>query len=130
MLCRHLLAARTNAGTATFEPLAERWLKQYLLHVGVKPTIDGDHIEVEDDSCGHSKQHQVMVSTLPPSSKVSRTLTRNEKYRKMLSLSQKIAVVTSECGMPEVRRMYSTVESLLSYWERNVPVILIPACFR
>ena len=66
MLCRHLLAARTNAGTATFEPLAERWLEQYLLHVGVKPTIDGDHIEVEDDSFGHSKQHQVMVSTLLP----------------------------------------------------------------
>ena len=47
-----MLAARTNAGTATFEPflVAERWLKQYQLHIGVKPTTDGDRIEVEDDS--------------------------------------------------------------------------------
>ena len=28
--------------------------------------------------------------------------------------------------MPELRHMYSTVESVLSYWERNVPVILTP----
>ena len=67
-----------------------------------------------------------MVLTLPPSSKVSRTHTRNEKYCKMLSLSQKLVVVASECGMPEFRRMYSTVKSLLSYWERNVSVILTP----
>ena len=73
MPCRHLVAARTNAGTAMFEPflVAERWLKQYQLHVGVNPTTDGDCIEVEDDSFGHSKQHKVMVSILLPSSKVS-----------------------------------------------------------
>ena len=127
MPCRHLLAARTHNGTTTFEPflVAERWLKQYQLHVGVKPATDSDH-ELVADSGSHFEQHEVVVSTLPPSSKVSGTLAKNQKYRKMLFLSQRIAVVASECGMPEFRRMYSTVESLLNYWERNIPVTLTP----
>ena len=45
MPCRHMLAARTHNGTTTFEPFlgAERWLKQYQLHVGVKSATDSNH---------------------------------------------------------------------------------------
>ena len=128
--CRHLLAARVYTGTAAFETslVAARWLKQYQLHVGAKSTATCSTAgELPIDSDCQFQQHEVVVSTLPPPSKMSGTLAKNQKYRKMLSLSQKLAVAASECGMPEFRRMHSTVESLLSYWERNIPVVLTPA---
>lgn len=112
MPCRHLLAARTHNGTTTFETfvVSERWLKQYQLHAGVKPATDSDHKLVADNG-SHFEQDKVVVSTLTPSSKFLELLPRIRNTAKMLFLSQRIAVVASECGMPEFRRMYSTVES-------------------
>ena len=52
-----------------FEPIlvVERWFKQYQVHVGVKPTIDSECIEVEDVSVSQSKQCRAMVLTFPSS---------------------------------------------------------------
>ena len=35
-------------------------------------------------------------------------------------------MVASECGMPDFRRKYSTIESLLLHWENNVEVCVVP----
>lgn len=116
--CRHLLAARIyTPETSVFESglVAERWRKSYQLHAGVMP-----HDEDQDGSIIH---HDVVVSTLPSSS-VSGTLSKNQKYQKMLSLSKKIAIAASQCGMPQFRTMYSTVESMVNYIERNIPFVL------
>ena len=37
-----------------------------------------------------------------------------------------LAMVASECGMPEFRRKCSTIESLLQHWENNVEVCVVP----
>ena len=41
------------------------------------------------------------------------TLIQAQKYKKMLSLCQKVAVEASMVGMPQCQEMYSTVEVLL-----------------
>lgn len=34
--------------------------------------------------------------------------------------------MASQCGMPEFREKYATVESLVHLWEENVPFALVP----
>ena len=51
------------------------------------------------------------------------TLSRNQKYKKVIGIRQKLAMVASECGMPEFRRKYSAIESLLLHWEKSVDVV-------
>ena len=54
------------------------------------------------------------------------SLSRNQKYKKVVGIGQKLAMVASECGMPEFRRKCSTIESLLQHWENNVEVCVVP----
>ena len=53
-------------------------------------------------------------------------LARNQKYNKMLSLCQKLAVVTSQCGMADFREKYANIEKLVKYWESSTPVVITP----
>ena len=34
--------------------------------------------------------------------------------------------MASQCGMPEFREKYATIESLVHLWEDNVPFTLVP----
>ena len=45
------------------------------------------------------------------------TLSKNQKYRKALGIGQKLAALTSECGMNEFKRKTLVLENLLNYWE-------------
>ena len=45
----------------------------------------------------------------------------------MLTLTQRLAVVGSECGMKEFKKKYAEVEELLHCWEENIPVIVTPS---
>ena len=44
----------------------------------------------------------------------------------MLSLTNRLAIMASQCGMPEFREKYATIESLVHLWEENVPFTLVP----
>ena len=54
------------------------------------------------------------------------TLSKNQKYRKALGIGQKLAALSSECGMAEFRRKFVLLESLQSNWERNCDVEIVP----
>ena len=97
--------------------VAKRWLKEYQVHVG----------EFDDNSTIQQpdiyQPSEVEISTVQPASILNNTLSKNQKYRKMLSLSQKLAVLASNTGMPEFRQKYSDIEKLISYWENNVYIM-------
>ena len=57
---------------------------------------------------------------------LSKTLACNQKYNKMLSLCQTLAVVASQCGMADFREKYANIEKLVKYWESSTPVVIMP----
>ena len=54
------------------------------------------------------------------------TLSKNQKYKKALGLGQKLAALTSECGMSEFKRKILVMENLFNYWESNCDVEIVP----
>ena len=54
------------------------------------------------------------------------TLSQNQKYKKALEVGQKIAGVASQVGMPNLKEMFSVLQQLLSYWENNESIVVIP----
>ena len=69
---------------------------------------------------------EVEISTVVSNATLSKTLARNQKYNKMLSLCQKLAVVASQCGMADFREKYVNIEKLFKYWESSTPVVITP----
>ena len=56
---------------------------------------------------------------------VQGTLNQAQKYKKMLSLCQKVAVQSSTVGMVQFREMYSTVETLLHKWDSGSKRVIV-----
>ena len=54
------------------------------------------------------------------------TLSKNQKYKKALGLGQKLAALTSECGMSEFKRKILVMKNLFNYWESNCDVEIVP----
>ena len=77
---------------------------------------------MEDDEANNGMSLSRFEMKAPSTS----TLSRNQKYKKVVGIGQKLAMVASECGMPEFRRKCSTIESLLQHWENNVEVCVVP----
>ena len=96
--------------------VAERWRKDYQLSVGATCDYDGQREEINDISLSRFETEVPSTSTL----------SRNQKYKKVIGIGQKLAMVASECGMPDFRRKYGTIESLLLHWENNVEVCVVP----
>ena len=42
----------------------------------------------------------------------------------MQSLCQKLAMIASECGMPQYREKYAQVRRLIDLWENDIPAIV------
>ena len=121
---RHVFKCRLDCDLVIFDQslVADRWLKQYQIHVG--ESMDENVQDGNDDSGGLSNEAQ--ISSVSSTSFLGSTLARNQKYRKMLSLTNRLAVMASQCGMPEFREKYATIESLVHLWEENVPFTLVP----
>ncbi|XP_065913600.1 uncharacterized protein [Dysidea avara] len=85
-----------------------------------------DPSEVSDDRDEEDKSGALQVSSLITNFPLKSTLSKNQKYKKALGLGQKLAALSSECGMAEFRRKVVVLESLLSYWERNCDVKIVP----
>ena len=118
--CRHIFVARRKLNLPIFEEsmVRKRWLASYQLSVGSEDYVTVDR----DDSVP-----VVIVHELPEKSIMKGTLSRNQKYSKMLKLAQKLATMSCQYGMPEFRESYSesVVERLIDLWEHNVPFSLV-----
>ena len=116
--CRHKFVARRKLNLRIFEEsmVQKRWLASYQLSVGSE-----DYGMVDrDDSVP-----VVTVHELPEKSIMKGTLSRNQKYSKMLKVAQKLATVSCQYGIPEFRENYSVVERLIDLLEHNVPFSLV-----
>ena len=118
--CRHIFAVRASQNLPVFEVqlVARRWHKDFQLLM--------DPSEVSDDRDEEDKSGALQVSSLITNFPLKSTLSKNQKYKKALGLGQKLAALSSECGMAEFRRKVVVLESLLSYWERNCDVKIVP----
>jgi len=97
MPCRHIFAARLHQQLPMFEitMVADRWQKLYQL------LVDEANSEAIDPS--GMEEPEVQVSSIVSGVTLSGTLARNQKYRKMQTLCQKLAVIASQWsdGMEE-----------------------------
>ena len=119
MPCRHNFFARIQNGLEVIDCslVAERWLKSYQVHVR-----ECENMMTKSDV----QPSEVTMSCIKAIPSLSSTLSKNQKHRKILSLSQKLAVLASNCGMPDFRQKYSDIENLISFWENNVSFAIIP----
>lgn len=109
MPCRHIFFThlhQTVPGPVVEATMvANHWLKQYQLLVDVST--------VEPPSAVQEPEAQ--VSVISSGVNLTHTLARNQKYKKMLTLSQTFAVIASQCGMAEFRKKFSEVQCLVRY---------------
>ena len=98
--------------------VADGWQKLYQL------LVDEANSEAIDPS--GMEEPEVQVSSIVSGVTLSGTLARNQKYRKMQTLCQKLAVISSLCGMAEFRNKYAEVQSLIRHWESNTPIVITP----
>ena len=94
--------------------VARRWHKDYQLLVN-ESEVSGDLDEGDNGSV-------FQVSAITTNVSLKSTLSKNQKYKKALGIGQKLAALSSECGMAEFRRKFVLLKSLLSNWERNCDV--------
>ena len=127
MPCRHIFAVRQSLSMSAFEEemVGQRWLKSYQS----KDMFDQSTASISDDAADSLvvQENQVRMSTLNSEAKLTGTLACNQKFRKMQSLCQKLAVIASECGMPKYREKYDQVSTLIDLWERNIPAVVCAA---
>ena len=104
--CRHQFAARSKCGARDFDvsQVRERWLKSYQLRVSVHMHQEEFSNCQDEASLSLSDLNGAVISVLGKSSGFSGTLGKNQKYQKMLTLTQRLAVVGSECGMKEFKK--------------------------
>ena len=105
--------------------VGQRWLKSYQS----KDMFDQSTLSVSDGDVDtlSVQENQVHVSAFNSECKLTGMLARNQKFRKMQSLCQKLAVIASECGMPQYREKHSQVSRLIDLWEGNIPAVVCAA---
>ena len=120
--CQHnfIFVVRASQNLPVFEVqlVARRWHKAFQLLM--------DPSEVSDDRDEEDNSGALQVSSLTTNFPLKSTLSKNQKYKKALGLGQKLAALSSECGMAEFRRKIVVLESLLSYWERKCDIEIVP----
>jgi len=123
MPCRHIFKYRDHCGHAMFEPslVAKRWLKSYQFHVGM--AFSSSH-----DDCDHVSHasNEVCFASISSSVNLSSTLSQSQKYRKVHSITDRLAFYASQCGMAEFRDKYATLEMVLHFWEDNSTFSIVP----
>lgn len=71
-----------------------------------------DPSEIPDYHSEENCSATVQVSTIVTKGPSMSTLSKTQKYKKALGLGQKLAALTSECGMTEFKRKISILETL------------------
>ena len=140
MPCRHIFFVRKYLEFPEFEisMVADRWKRSYqILNDSAEVEVGKDEIDVED-SCNTEKgifnekrnekrsiQFQKLSLTKPF---LKGTLSQNQKYNKMLDTSKKLAVIASQCGMPEFREKFAQIERIVEFWNENVSFSIQKVC--
>jgi len=123
MPCRHIFKYRDHCSVVMFDTslIANRWLKSYQYHVGetFSPTADCN------DDVSHVS-NEVCFASISLSVNLRSTLSQNQKYRKIHSITDKLAFCASQCGMAEFRDKYATLETVLKLWENNDTFSIVP----
>lgn len=116
--CRHIISARLHKGLPLVQhtTIHQRWLKSYQIDFVTEDRGDS----LYDENAGNHAEYDVLQE--PP---IQGTLNQAQKYKKMLSLCQKIAVQASTVGMAQFREMYSTVDTLLHTWESGSKYLIV-----
>ena len=121
MPCRHIFKYRDYCGDVMFEPslVANRWLKSYQCHVGMPfpPTNDSYEDVSHASSC---------FASVSSTANLSSSLSQSQKYRKIHSITDKLAFCASQCGMAEFCDKYATLETVLRFWENNSTFAIVP----
>ena len=95
----------------------ERWMKHFQ---GV------EYLQDSSPASDLGSENTAQVHVLSTKTVIPKALSRSQKYRKMFDLGQKLAVVTSECGMPEFRQKYQCIENIISLWDTNTSFVIVP----
>ena len=125
MPCHHIFAVRLSLNMPIFreEMIAQRWLRSYQ-SAGI---LDQNTSKVSDDDDADqliSPESRMHMSSLDTETKAVGNTGSQPKVRKMQSLCQRLAVIASECGMPQYRERFAQVNKLIDLWERNVPALV------
>ena len=72
-----------------------------------------------DSHSSDLEQPEFQVSSIASGVNLTGILTRNQKYRKMLTLCEKLAIVSSQFGMVEFKKKYAEVQTIIRYWDPN-----------
>ena len=72
------------------------------------------------------EQPEFQVSFIASGVNLTGILTRNQKYRKMRTLCEKLAIISSQYGMVEFKKKYAEVQTIIRYWESNTPIVITP----
>ena len=115
--CRHIISVRLYKGLSIVDhnTIHQRWLKSYQIDFVVDNSNPGNNGDIS---------HHVECDILsePP---MQGTLSQSQKYKRMLSLCQRIAVQASMVGMPQFREMHGTIETLLHNWEAGMKCVVV-----
>ena len=117
---RHIFKYRDYSGSPMFEPslVANGWLKSYQVQVGAPSNPDCD------DACQAS--NDICYTAISLATKLNSTLSQSQKYRKIHTLTDKLAFCASQCGMAEFREKYTTLDKVLNLWENNCDFTVVP----
>lgn len=120
MPCRHIFATQIYQELHEFEiaMVAKRWQKLYQLLVD---ETDGALDSYTSDL--HAEQPEVQVSSIASGVNLTGTLTQNQKYRKIQTLCQKLALITTQNGQVQ---KYAEIQSIIRCWEYNTPIVITP----
>ena len=106
MPCRHIFATRRLLHLPLFQPsmVPLCWIKQYQLSM--------------EENQSNNQVSGVQISTFTRKA-LPTSLSRSQKYTKMMNLCQKLATVASQCGMLEFRKKFEDVQCIVQCWEQN-----------
>ena len=128
--CRHLFVVRTYLSLVVFEQsmVRERWLKSYQIQICTNdvPVVSDAEIDFSDNALEVQPNDVHLQISKMPRKPMNSSLSQNQKYRKVLEVGQKIAASTSQVGMRDYREKYSQLESLFDYWQRDIPIVIVP----
>jgi len=85
--------------------------------------VDAKDFHMDKDT---SVAAEVQVPTISSKALSKSTLSKNQKYKKILGIGQMLAELFSGCDMAEFRTKSHIMESLFNCWERNCEVDIMP----
>ena len=122
--CRHIFKVRTILNMPLFEKslVRERWTIDYYK---TKKAIKLEPPNAPSGQQNDNEMAHVQVQPIPVT-KERKALSQAQKFRNGLKLSQELASLVSEGGMPTFTKRYDLLKNVIKYWKLGVEVELVP----